>query len=187
MYPPSDTGSCGGRSDVGPQNAVLASPRHWYPTTMLPALGGATQAPRERSARAPFDLVQGGGWLTPPTRSNASHQRTTLKPSALGESGWASCVARASRICTNCTGTRFCHFGAAMAISLGRIATPRGGAPSEGPRRARRDLGIDSEVRGTRFVPIRGRSCAVPAALSARGGNQPIDLGTPEAVHTCPL
>ena len=76
----------------GLQNAVLAFPRHWYPTmTMLPALGGATQAPRERSARAPFDLVQGGGWLTPPTRSNASHQRTTLKPRARGESGWASC------------------------------------------------------------------------------------------------
>ena len=28
--------------------------------------------------------------LTPPTRSNASHQRTTLKPSALGESGRAA-------------------------------------------------------------------------------------------------
>ena len=41
------------------------------------------------------------------------------------------------------------------------------------PRRARRDLGIDSEALGTRFVPIRGRSCAVPVALSARGGTQP--------------
>ena len=40
----------------------------------------------------------------PPTRSNASHQRTTLWPSDLGQSGWASRVARASRNCTKSLG-----------------------------------------------------------------------------------
>ena len=36
---------------------------------------------------------------------------------------------------------------------------------------------IDSEVRGAGFVPIRWRSCAVPVALSARGGTQPTPRG----------
>ena len=48
------------------RSGVLVPPRHWHPTAMLPALGRATQGLRPRSARAPFDLVQGGGWLPPP-------------------------------------------------------------------------------------------------------------------------
>ena len=67
-------------------------------------------------------------WLvtTPPHSSQVSHQRATLKPSTLGESGWASRVARASQMHTKCPGTRFGHFGAARETSPGRIATPRG-------------------------------------------------------------
>ena len=62
----------------------------------------------------------------PSTRTYVSHQRATLKPSTLGESGWASRVARASQMHTKCPGTRFGHFGAARETSPGRIATPRG-------------------------------------------------------------
>ena len=62
----------------------------------------------------------------PPHSSQVSHQRATLKPSTLGESGWASRVARASQMHTKCPGTRFGHFGAARETSPGRIATPRG-------------------------------------------------------------
>ena len=50
----------------GLRNVVLASPRHWYPTAMPHALRRATHAPRPRSARAPLDLLQSGGWLPPP-------------------------------------------------------------------------------------------------------------------------
>ena len=50
----------------GLRNVVLASPRHRHPTAMPHALRSATHAPRRRSARAPLDLVQGGGWLPPP-------------------------------------------------------------------------------------------------------------------------
>ena len=121
-----------GRRGGGLRDGVAVPPRHWHPTAMPPALNRATQAPRPRSARAPLDLVQGGGWLTPPTRSNASHQRTTLKPSALGESGWASCVARASRICTKPPGRRVRHFGGRHRISCSRIRSP------VGPRRPAR-------------------------------------------------
>ena len=117
VHRPVGTELCYGGLGGGLRDGVAVLPRHWHPTAMPPALNRATQAPRERSARAPLDLVQGGGWLPPPTRSNASHMHTTLKPSALGEPGWASRVAGASRICTNPSGTRFCHFGAAMEIS----------------------------------------------------------------------
>jgi hypothetical protein len=48
------------------RNGVPVPPRHWHPTAMLPALGRATQGPRPFGTRAPFDLVQGGGWLPPP-------------------------------------------------------------------------------------------------------------------------
>ena len=85
-----------GRRGGGLRDEVAVPPRHWHPTAMPPALNRATQAPRPRSARAPLDLVQSGGWLPPPTRTHVSHQRATLKPSALGESGCASRVARAS-------------------------------------------------------------------------------------------
>ena len=44
----------------------------------------------------------------------------------LGESGWASGVAGASLIYANPLGRRFWHFRVVLAISLGRIATPRG-------------------------------------------------------------
>ena len=100
-----------------PKRGSRLPKRDCHPTAVLPALGRATQAPRARSARAPFDLVQGGGWLPPPTRSNASHQRTTLWPSDLGESGWASRVARASQIRTKSLGRRVRHFGARNRIS----------------------------------------------------------------------
>jgi len=124
--PPRGTELCYGRLGGGLRNGVLAFPRHWHPTAMPPAHSRATQAPRPRSARAPFDLVQSGGWLPPPHSSQVSHQRATLKPSTLGESGWASRVARASQMHTKCPGTRFGHFGAARETSPGRIATPRG-------------------------------------------------------------
>ena len=60
----------------------------------------------------------------PPTRTYVYHQRATLKPSALGESGWASCVARASQICTNPPGRRLRHFGGGDRISCYRIRSP---------------------------------------------------------------
>ena len=116
----------------GLRNGVLASPRHRHPTVMPSSLRRATHAPRPRSARAPLGLLQGGGWLPPPpTRTYVYHQRATLKPSALGESGWASCVARASRICTNPPGRRLRHFGGGDRISCYRIrwpVSPRGPA-----------------------------------------------------------
>ena len=99
----------------------------------------------------------------PPHSSQVSHQCATLKPSTLGESGWASRVARASQMHTKCPGTRFGHFGAARETSPGRIATPWGGAPSYGPRRRSRDPGIDFEVLGAGFVPIWWWSYVVPA------------------------
>jgi hypothetical protein len=64
--PPVGTEPGCGRRGGGLRNRVLAFPRHWYPTAMPHALMRATQAPRLRSARAPLDLVQGGGWLPPP-------------------------------------------------------------------------------------------------------------------------
>ena len=66
----------------------------------------------------------------PSTRTYVYHQRATLKPSALGESGWASCVARASRICTKPPGRRVRHFGARNRISCYRIRWP---AQARGP------------------------------------------------------
>ena len=51
--------------DVG----VLVFPRHWHPTAMPHALRRATQVPRPRSARAPLDLGQVGGWLPPPYKN----------------------------------------------------------------------------------------------------------------------
>ena len=101
----------------------------------------------------------------PPTRTYASHQRATLKPIALGESGWASRVARASQIRTNPRGRRVRHFGARNRIFCYRIRWPEGPPSAWAPRRARRSLGIDSEALGAGFVPIRARSCAVPAGL----------------------
>ena len=62
----------------------------------------------------------------PPTRTYASHQRATLKPIALGESGWASRVARASQIRTNPRGRRVRHFGARNRIFCYRIRWPEG-------------------------------------------------------------
>ena len=100
----------------------------------------------------------------PPTRSNASHQRTTLWPSDLGESGWASRVARASQIRTTPLGRRVRHFGARHRISCYRIRWPEAPPRAWAPRRARRSLGIDSGLVEAGFVPIRARSCAVPAA-----------------------
>ena len=60
-----------GRRGGGLRDGVAVPPRHWHPTAMPPALRRATQAPRLRSARAPLDLRQGGGWLPPP-HSNLS-------------------------------------------------------------------------------------------------------------------
>ena len=95
----------------------------------------------------------------PPHSSQVSHQRATLKPSTLGESGWASRVARASQMHTKCPGTRFGHFGAARETSPGRIATPRGPCRSRAPRRGTRDLGIDSRLVRAVFIRIWARSC----------------------------
>ena len=67
----------------------------------------------------------------PPTRTYVYHQRATLKPSALGESGWASCVARASQICTKPPGRRLRHFGGGERISCSSFrwpVSPRGPA-----------------------------------------------------------
>jgi hypothetical protein len=64
--PPRGTELCYGRRGGGLRNGVLAFLRHWHPTAMPPAHSRATQTPRPRSARAPFDLVQSGGWLPPP-------------------------------------------------------------------------------------------------------------------------
>ena len=55
-----------GRLGGGLRDGVAVPPRHWHPTAMPPALNRATQAPRPRSAHAPLDLVQSGGWLPPP-------------------------------------------------------------------------------------------------------------------------
>ena len=101
----------------------------------------------------------------PPTRSSASHQRTTLWPSDLGESGSASRVARASQIRTKSLGRRVRHFGGRNRIFCYRIRWPESPPSAWAPRRARRSLGIDSEALGAGFVPIRARSCAVPAGL----------------------
>ena len=60
----------------------------------------------------------------PPTRTYVYHQRATLKPSALGESGWASCVARASQICTKPPGRRLRHFGGGERISCSSFRWP---------------------------------------------------------------
>ena len=46
-----------------------------------------------------------------------------------------------------------------------RIRWPEAPPRAWAPRRARRSLGIDSEALGAGFVPIRARSCAVPAGL----------------------
>ena len=121
-----------GRRGGGLRSGVLAPPRHWYPTAMPHALRRATQAPRPRSARAPLDLLQGVAVYHPSTRTYVSHQHATPKPSALGESGWASCVARASQIRTNPLGRRVRHFGARNRISCSRIRWP------VGPRRPER-------------------------------------------------
>ena len=126
--PPSPVGTelCYGRLGGGLRDGVAVPPRHWHPTAMPPALNRATQAPRPRSARAPLDLVESGGWLPPPY-SNLSHQRATLKPSALGESGWASRVARAPQTRTKPLGRRVRHFGARHRISCYRVRCWRGG------------------------------------------------------------
>ena len=94
-----------------------------------------------------------------------SHRRATPKPSVLGESGWVSRVARASQIRTTPLGRRVRHFGARHRISCYRIRWPEAPPRAWAPRRARRSLGIVSEALGAGFVPIRARSCAVPAGL----------------------
>ena len=63
--PPVGTDPRCGRRGGGLRDEVLASPRHRHPTAMPHALRGAAHASRPRSARAPLDLVQGGGWLPP--------------------------------------------------------------------------------------------------------------------------
>ena len=130
----------------------------------------ATREARPNSSGTPGTRVLDRGLTVlagyhPPTRSNASHQRATLKPIALGESGWASRVARASQIRTNPRGRRVRHFGARNRIFCYRVRWPEGPPSAWAPRRARRSLGIDSEALGAGFVPIRARSCAVPAGL----------------------
>ena len=95
----------------------------------------------------------------PPTRTYVYHQRATLKPSALGESGWASCVARASQICTKPPGRRLRHFGGGERISCSRVRCLEGGAPFWASRRGTRHPDIGSRPLGAVFIRIRGRSC----------------------------
>ena len=101
----------------------------------------------------------------PPTRTYVYHQHATLKPSALGESGWASCVARASRVCTKPPGRRVRHFGGRHRISCYRIRWPGEPLPVCAPRRPRRCLSIDSGLVQAGFAPIWPRSCVVPIVL----------------------
>ena len=83
------------------------------------------------------------GWYPP----NIERQLWRMRaPGVLGESGWASGVAGASPIYANPLGRRFWHFRVVLAISLGRIATPRGTCRSRAPRRGTRNLGIDSRL-----------------------------------------
>jgi len=74
-------------------------------------------------------------------------------------------VARASQTRTKPLGRRVRHFGPRHRISCYRIRWPEAPPRAWAPRRARRSLGIDSEALGAGFVPIRARSCAVPAGL----------------------
>ena len=81
----------------------------------------------------------------PPTRTYVYHQHVTIKPSDLGESGWASCVARASRVCTKPPGRRVRHFEGRHRISYSSIRSP------VGPRRP----GRHGEVGGV-LISILG-------------------------------
>ena len=63
----------------------------------------------------------------PSTRTYVSHQRTTLKPSALDESGWASCVVRASQIRMNPLGRLWEGEFAILVPATGSSATGSGG------------------------------------------------------------
>ena len=76
-------------------------------------------------------LYQDGRCLPPPPPNPMARGRPVRGPSALGESGWASRVDRASKICTRGTGTRFRHFGGPYRISSCSIRSPMG------PRRPR--------------------------------------------------
>ena len=86
-------------------------------------------------------------------------------------------MVRASQTCTNCPGTRFCHFGAAMEISRYKIRCLKGGTPFWATQRGTRHPDIDSRPLGAVFIRIWGESCtdrsssrgplvARPAALS---------------------
>eukprot|EP00964_Phaeocystis_antarctica_P006155 scaffold3354_cov63-Phaeocystis_antarctica.AAC.1 len=71
--------------------------------------------------------------------------RPVRAPSALGESGWASRVDRASQICTRGPGRRESHFGGRHRISSCSIRSP------VGPRRP----GPHGEVGGV-LISIPG-------------------------------
>ena len=71
-------------------------------TSLLRAL---TRVPSRCSARATPTFHLGVAAYHPLPQTHMARDRPVCAPRTLGESGWASCVARASRICTNPSGT----------------------------------------------------------------------------------
>ena len=67
-----------------------------------------------------------GCCLTPPPQDPMCRDQSVRAPSALGESGWASRMDRASQICTTGAGRRESHFGGRHRISCWRIRWPVG-------------------------------------------------------------
>jgi hypothetical protein len=112
--------------------ASLAGPHEWTGHLKFVPGGAGTRLP---------------GWSlhTTPPQNPMARGRPVRAPSAIGESGWASRVDRASQICTRGAGRRFRHFGAGHRISFCSIRSP------VGPRRP----GRHGEVGGV-LVPILG-------------------------------
>ena len=75
-----------------------------------PLLRASTQGPRRRSACPTPTFREDGRYLPPPPPNPMARGRPVRAPSAIGESGWASRVDRASQICTRGAGRRKSHF-----------------------------------------------------------------------------
>ena len=71
-----------------------------------PLLKAPTQVPWRRSACATPTFRENGRCLPPPPQNPMARGRPVRAPSAVGESGWASRVARAFPICTRGAGRR---------------------------------------------------------------------------------
>ena len=137
--------------------ASLGEPHEW--------IGHLKSVPGGPGTRLP-------GWSLPcttPPQNPMARGRPVRAPSALGESGWASRVARASPICTRGAGTRESHFGGRHRISYRSIRC-LWGACRHGPH------GYPCEI----FVPI----LALPAASEHAGGSSRVSFAHPDIVST---